>query len=460
MKPDVRARYPISIAKRIFLRYVAKSRLAWLRLTAGPKGGWTTRARWGTAAGAVILTIALPIAIDQGYFRYNSHILPILGLLAVCLYAALFVTTTRFRLFFKQARVRSALTIFALLVAIGVGATFAIKFSKVHVAELKQKESPGRAGLAESRFAPQPSGSPRGEEGAGMTDKPKPTHEDRGRLSEHGPGTVPPAGFITFFGQVVNGMAPMVQVNQTAVPLDDVELEITESFPKDGNWDEPSALGWQTRMKIGTVRASLVKSLDESFPVQGDKYIRYDIFMLTRLQSYREVITMVRNEENRYEAELTFYRAAKPVYSEHTALAMVNDRPRQITLPSPPPSSEAPPDGSGVFGPVATKVRRARWNEGRVAFTIVSHSAETATQGLDLRAIEDIAPPVKLRISFRGEIKDAGVTPDLANLQIIVDADALEIGFDGHFRSGDVLHITVRGKELFAPTKAEWWGVD
>jgi len=42
---------------------------------------------------AIVLTLALPVALDQGYFRYNPYILPILGLIAVLLYLGLAVTS-------------------------------------------------------------------------------------------------------------------------------------------------------------------------------------------------------------------------------------------------------------------------------------------------------------------------------------------------------------------------------
>jgi uncharacterized RDD family membrane protein YckC len=51
------------------------------------------RERMATWAAAIVLTLALPVALDQGYFRYNPYILPILGLIAVLLYLGLAVTS-------------------------------------------------------------------------------------------------------------------------------------------------------------------------------------------------------------------------------------------------------------------------------------------------------------------------------------------------------------------------------
>ena len=52
-----------------------------------------SRERWGALAGAVLLTIALPIGIDQGYFRHNAYALPVLGLVALLVYLGLFITS-------------------------------------------------------------------------------------------------------------------------------------------------------------------------------------------------------------------------------------------------------------------------------------------------------------------------------------------------------------------------------
>src|SRR6266702_2861835 len=51
---------------------------------------------------AIIMTIALPISIDQGYFRYNAYALPCLGLCAVILYVIFFLTIPDIRGYFRQ----------------------------------------------------------------------------------------------------------------------------------------------------------------------------------------------------------------------------------------------------------------------------------------------------------------------------------------------------------------------
>ena len=37
-------------------------------------------------ASAAVLSILIPVAIDQEYFRYNAYVLPVIGLLLVLLY--------------------------------------------------------------------------------------------------------------------------------------------------------------------------------------------------------------------------------------------------------------------------------------------------------------------------------------------------------------------------------------
>jgi hypothetical protein len=52
------------------------------------------RKRFAAWAGAIFLTVGLPIAIDQGYVRYNPYILPLLGLAGILLYLVLAVTSS------------------------------------------------------------------------------------------------------------------------------------------------------------------------------------------------------------------------------------------------------------------------------------------------------------------------------------------------------------------------------
>jgi hypothetical protein len=54
-----------------------------------------SRERSAALAGAILLTGALPIAIDQGYFRYSPYALPTLGAFAVLLFLGFFLSSHR-----------------------------------------------------------------------------------------------------------------------------------------------------------------------------------------------------------------------------------------------------------------------------------------------------------------------------------------------------------------------------
>jgi|ERR1035441_3542980 hypothetical protein len=107
-----------------------------------------SRERWAATAGAIILTIALPIAIDQGYFRNSVYALPLLGLAAALTYVGLFVTSKTFnsvRLSFNAGFARRhevagllipgilGVTAVAVLVT---GFVFAVSKSAEHIASI------------------------------------------------------------------------------------------------------------------------------------------------------------------------------------------------------------------------------------------------------------------------------------------------------------------------------------
>ena len=110
--------------------------------------GWSRR-RAAALAGAILLTISLPIAIDQGYFRYSPYVLPCLSLVAVALYLALFVTS-----FWVKSKLNWTIQKFPIIVsffifltfagAIGVlswsGFTLFLTSTKGHIAALRQNE--------------------------------------------------------------------------------------------------------------------------------------------------------------------------------------------------------------------------------------------------------------------------------------------------------------------------------
>jgi hypothetical protein len=134
-------------------------------------------------------------------------------------------------------------------------------------------------------------------------------------------GSSPPAGFIMFLGQVINGFAPMLQENQTDTSLDNVRLQVTQVLPSkdapnnDSEWLNGVVL-WQKQIEIGTCRAKLSTDLPERFPISGDEWQTFDIWLLTRFQMYREIIKLTK-KDNGYAAELNFYLAGKVLYTQN-----------------------------------------------------------------------------------------------------------------------------------------------
>ena len=112
---------------------------------------WQNRERWAALAGAIVLTLVLPIAIDQGYVRYNAYLLPILGLLACILYVAFFATgewasgirngvVARYRYVGLILTICSGCLVGGL---VAYGWYVALDASKKHVASLRVSERPG-----------------------------------------------------------------------------------------------------------------------------------------------------------------------------------------------------------------------------------------------------------------------------------------------------------------------------
>jgi hypothetical protein len=110
--------------------------------------GWSRR-RAAALAGAILLTISLPIAIDQGYFRYSPYVLPCLSLVAVALYLGLFVTSlwVKSKLNWTIQRLPIIVSFFIFLTFAGVvgvlswsGFTLFLTSTKAHIAALRQNE--------------------------------------------------------------------------------------------------------------------------------------------------------------------------------------------------------------------------------------------------------------------------------------------------------------------------------
>jgi hypothetical protein len=107
------------------------------------------RERLATLALAIVMTIALPIAIDQGYFRYNAYVLPWLGLTACLLYLAFVLTMPVVIRFLKTRIERDRITAIVLVVVMAAAIGFGLfsefgkilSMSKLHVAAALKADS-------------------------------------------------------------------------------------------------------------------------------------------------------------------------------------------------------------------------------------------------------------------------------------------------------------------------------
>jgi len=105
------------------------------------------RKRVSALAGAILLTVALPIAISQDYFRYDPYPLPVLGLLAVILYLWFFATSEPckniIRGFYSWNHKLSLvgfIIVGAIIVgSLGMGEWLAIRKSKDHINKLRNE---------------------------------------------------------------------------------------------------------------------------------------------------------------------------------------------------------------------------------------------------------------------------------------------------------------------------------
>lgn len=93
-------------------------------------------------AGAIVLTIGLPIAIDQGYFRHNAYALPLLGLVAALLYFTLIVTTGAYIRFWYCYPGWSFVVALAMICMLGGSVYLSTTYSRRHVAELMERSLP------------------------------------------------------------------------------------------------------------------------------------------------------------------------------------------------------------------------------------------------------------------------------------------------------------------------------
>lgn len=143
-----------------------------------------TRERFLALGTAVVMTIALPISIDQGYFRYNAYALPILGLLAAILYIALFLTIPAVKDYARKiyainrgvATIHGTLLLAILLGGMTVGFRAALNKSNSHVEETRQEDAAARAAQNSppTLVLPNPQAH-QGEEKPSSKSPPKPT---------------------------------------------------------------------------------------------------------------------------------------------------------------------------------------------------------------------------------------------------------------------------------------------
>jgi hypothetical protein len=118
----------------------------------GGMANWNRKRIAGWAA-AIVLSIWLPIALAQNYFRYNAYILPVCGLALALLCTLLILTgkkaSEKIHAFHQGFGIRRPLEYFLiiagigglLLLVLGGGEWYAIRKSTEHVAELKKSDS-------------------------------------------------------------------------------------------------------------------------------------------------------------------------------------------------------------------------------------------------------------------------------------------------------------------------------
>jgi len=102
---------------------------------------------------AIITTIALPISIDQGYFRYNAYVLPCLGLFTVVLYVTFLLTIPPIKNYGREifginpkaGVIFGSLLLIILLGCLAEGFIFALNKSKEHVGEARRANSSSKS---------------------------------------------------------------------------------------------------------------------------------------------------------------------------------------------------------------------------------------------------------------------------------------------------------------------------
>jgi len=109
-----------------------------------------------------VVSVFIPVAIDQGYFRYNAWILPTLGLAVALLYTGMALTSRPVKdrwgalhVKFKHAKPIAywSITIslgIVIIVLLAIGSLFSFRLSREHVAYLRSKDTPSISPLGQS----------------------------------------------------------------------------------------------------------------------------------------------------------------------------------------------------------------------------------------------------------------------------------------------------------------------
>jgi hypothetical protein len=117
--------------------------------SAGHTKSWNQK-RLLTLGTAILVTLALPISIDQGFFRYNAYALPILGLFGILLYIAFLLTIPEVASYCLQihainpglGKVLGVFLSVLLLGGLAMGFRVALSVCKRHVEATRQADTP------------------------------------------------------------------------------------------------------------------------------------------------------------------------------------------------------------------------------------------------------------------------------------------------------------------------------
>ncbi len=205
-------------------------------------------------------------------------------------------------------RIPIAMGLFAIL---AVGVSESIRWAHLRHLEARQKS-------AEKPQSPAPEDELKTPVTSASSTKAS-THPTEATSTSHVPYTAPRVQpqqpppeqlafcYVSFVGQVLNGYAPIMLVNNDTYPVDNVRLDITETYNPVKNGDTiTSSVGYQKQLDVGTCRARMHEGLQERLPVQRER-LEYDILIMSRYYPYREHIEL-HKEGAGYEGNLTVYR--------------------------------------------------------------------------------------------------------------------------------------------------------